>query len=237
MTLTSDGAYQVADRLVTMPCVVRDASAGTATFEVSAAAARPLVPAGFELDEVAPDRCLVTVAVIDYRDNDLGPYHEVGITFFVRPATDPDAEVGTYIHRLPVDDGFSCEAGRSIWGFPKTVDEIDFAYADTTTTVTLRVDGDLVLRLTVPRGGDDEMPQMPMVTYTLVDGVPHATGFSQGGTGSQVVAGPGATLELGTHPFGVELATLGLADATPTFTTWTERMQATFDRPRALQVG
>jgi hypothetical protein len=233
MGTATEGAFDVAGRTVTMPCVVRDASAGTATFDVATSAARRLVPPAFELAETEPGRCQLTLAVIDYRDNDLGPYHEVGVTFFVRPAGRPDAEVGTYIHRLPVDDGFSCEAGRSIWGFPKTVDEIDFAYADAHTTVTLRVDGELALRLTLPRGGDDEIPRLPMTTYTVIDGEPHAVGFSQGGMGSQVGDGSGVTLELGDHPIGRELVALGLP-ADPAFTTWTERMQATFDGPEPL---
>jgi hypothetical protein len=245
MTTATDDGFLVAGRRVTMPCVVRDASAGTATFEVDSAAARGLVPGAFEVEETAPGRCHLTLAVIDYRDNDLGPYHEVGITFFVRPAAgtglgertgEPEGEVGTYIHRLPVDDGFSCEAGRAVWGFPKTVDTIDFAYRDTSATVTLLVDGELVLRLTLPRGGDDEMPQLPMVTYTMIDGAPHGTAFSQGGTGSTVGDGSGVTLELGDHPFASELAALGLPSA-PAFTTWTERMEATFDAPRPLVTG
>jgi hypothetical protein len=241
MGTTTDDGYVVAGRPVPMPCVVRDASAGTATFEVDSASVRKLVPDAFEVAELAPGRCLLTLAVIDYRANDLGPYREVGVTFFVRPtagsgsgpSSEGEAEVGTYIQRLPVDDGFSCEAGRSIWGFPKTVDEIDFAYEPHSVTVTLTVDGELALTLTLPRGGDEDMPQMPMVTYTLIDGAPHAVGFSQGGTGSQVVDGGGATLVLGDHPIGAELATLGLP-ATPTFTTWTENMQATFEAPRPV---
>jgi Acetoacetate decarboxylase (ADC) len=236
MGITTDGKYIVADRVVAMPCVVRDASAGTATFDIATAGARGLVPAAFDIAETTPGRCQLTLAVIDYRDNDLGPYREVGITFFVRPAgtEDDGGEVGTYIHRLPVDDGFSCEAGRTIWGFPKTVDEIGFAYGDTSVTVTLTVDSELALRLTIPRAGDDEMPQMPMSTYTILDGTPHAVAFSQGGTGSQVGDGTGVTLELGEHPIGRELAALGLP-TTPAFTTWTERMQATFDGPRPLE--
>jgi hypothetical protein len=232
MGTTTDDGFVVAGRTVRMPCVVRDASAGTATFDVDAAAARTLVPEAFTVAETEPGRCQLTLAVIDYRDNDLGPYREVGVTFFVQPR-DGEGEVGTYIHRLPVDDGFSCEAGRSIWGFPKTVDEIDFAYGDSSATVTLTVDGELVLRLTLPRAGHDDMPQMPMVTYTLIDGEPHAVAFSQGGSGSQVGDATGVTLELGDHPIASELEALGLP-ATPAFTTWTERMQATFDGPRPL---
>jgi len=31
----------------------------------------------------------------------------------------------TYIHRLPVDQSFTCAAGRGIWGFPKTIEQIE----------------------------------------------------------------------------------------------------------------
>jgi hypothetical protein len=248
--------YEIAGRRVRMPCVVRDASAGTATFEADADAARALVPPAFEVVETAPGRCHVTLAIIDYRDNDLGDYDEVGITFFVRPAgaggsdaagpeigetglpaaTEPGtgAEVGTYIHRLPVDQAFTCEAGRRIWGFPKTVEDIALLYADRTLTATLLLGGELAFRLTVPRGGTVDMAPLPMVTYTLIDGVPHVTAFSQGGSGSQVLAGgDGVALELGEHPVAKELAALGLP-STPLFTTWTEHMRGTFEAPRPL---
>ena len=46
--------YEIDGRTVTMPCVVRDASAGTAMFDVDAGAARALVPEAFDLVETAP---------------------------------------------------------------------------------------------------------------------------------------------------------------------------------------
>jgi hypothetical protein len=80
------------------------------------------------------------------------------------------------------------------------------------------------------------MPPMDMVTYSLIDGVAHATGFAQGGTGAQVVVGSeGVTLELGTHPLAQELAALGLPAAPVVLSTWTEHMQATFATPIPLQ--
>jgi hypothetical protein len=95
--------YDIAGRTVTMPCVVRDASAGTALFDVDAAAARAMVPPPFDIAETAPGRCQAVIAA--------------------------------------------------------------------------------------------------MATYSLVDGVPHRTAFSHGGTGSQVlVGGDGVRLELGDHP-------------------------------------
>jgi hypothetical protein len=227
-------SYQIAGQTVTMPCVVRDASAGTALFEVDATAARALVPEQFDLVETSPGRCQLVVAAIDYRDNDLGDYLEVGITFFVTPGGGSADDAGTFITRLPVDQPFTCEAGRTIWGFPKTVEDIALDYADTAVTCTLRMDGQLVLRLTLPRGGRDEMPPLPMTAYTVIDGVAHRTAFTQGGTGSQVlVGGDGVALELGDHPVAKELATLGLPAAAQ-MSTWTEHMRGTFETPVAL---
>jgi hypothetical protein len=215
--------------------MVRDASAGTAMFDVDAASARALVPGeAFEVVETSPGRCQLVLAVIDYRDNDLGDYHEVGITFFVKPRAGSDHEAGTFITRLAVDQQFTCEAGRAIWGFPKTVDDIAVDYADTSVTCTLLVGRELVLRLTLPRGGTDEMPSLPMTSYTLVDDIPHKTAFTQGGSGSQVlVGGKGVTLALGEHPISKELAGLGLP-APAQMSTWTEHMRGTFAAPQTL---
>jgi hypothetical protein len=133
-----------------------------------------------------------------------------------------------------VDQRFTCEAGRRIWGFPKTVQSIERVDAEGTTTWTLVMDGELVLRVALPRGGSDEAPPLPMTSYTVLDGVPTATAFSQWGTGSgMVLGGDGVTLELGSHPIAKELASLGLPGE-PVLSTWTERMQATFETPRAL---
>jgi Acetoacetate decarboxylase (ADC) len=239
MSATPDAtaSFQIAGRTVTMPCLVRDASAGTAMFDVDAAAAQRLLPSeAFRIVESSPGRCQLVVALIDYRDNDLGDYHEVGVTFFVAPRDDPDA-AGTFITHLPVDQSFTCEAGLTIWGFPKSVEDIDFDYADDSLTAALRMDGQLVFRLRVPRGGDDTMAPMPMTTYSLIDGLPHATAFSHGGSGAQVVAGgDGVELELGSHPLARELASLGLP-APAVMSTWTEQMQGSFDAPTPLDLA
>jgi hypothetical protein len=229
--------YEIAGQTVAMPVVVRDASAGTAMFDVDAAAAQALLPGGdFTVVESAPGRTQLVLAIIDYRDNDLGDYNEVGVTLFVRPAGNPAGEGdGTFITHLPVDQEFTCAAGRGIWGFPKSVEQIDYEPGDGHTVATLRMDGRLALRLRVPRGGTDDMPIMDMTTYTYIDGVPHATAFGQGGAGSQVlVGGEGVELELGDHPLADQLRTLGLPDAPVVMATWTEHMQATFGVPRPL---
>jgi hypothetical protein len=224
--------FEIDGRTVTMPARVRDASSGTALYDVDAAAAQALLPEAFEVVEGSPGRTSLAIALVDYRDNDLGAYLEVGVILFARPRAGGDD--GTFIVHLPVDQPFTNAAGRGIWGFPKTLQRIDRDDADGRTTWTLTMDGELALRLTLPRGGDDEAPEMALTSYTLRDGVPHATAFRQWGTGSSICfGGEGVTLELGPHPVGKELSSLGLP-ADPVMTTWTERMQATFEEPVPL---
>jgi hypothetical protein len=225
-------SYEILGTTVTMPVQVRDASAGTAVFEVDAAAAGALLPAAFEVTEMALGRAHLAIVVVDYRDNDLGSYREVGLMLFVRPVA--GGADGTFIVRLPVDQPFTREAGQRIWGFPKTIERIDLDYTDDAATCTLWMDGELVLRLRLPRdtAAEGEMPPTPMTAYTILDGAPHATTFTQGGSGFSMGFDP-VELELGTHPVAKELSSLALS-ATPAFTTWTEHMQATFEEPRPL---
>jgi hypothetical protein len=224
--------YDIAGQTVTMPVEVRDASAATVIFEVDAAAAATLLPdTQFTILESAPGRAQVALGLIDYRDNDLGSYHEVGIILFVRPAAGgPD---GSFITRLPVDQEFTCAAGNAIWGFPKTVEQIEVVEGDGTTTWTLTMDDELVLRLTAPNSGSDVMDPMELVSYTLINGVPHSTAFTQGGSESSMAFGDGVVLELGSHPVSKELASLGLP-APVVISTWTGKMQATFQTPVPL---
>ncbi len=225
--------YDILGQQVTMPVRVRDASAATVMYDVDLDAAQALAPAGFEVVEATPGRAQFAIALVDYRDNDLGAYHEVGMMLFVRPcAGGPD---GSFITHLPVDGAFTCAAGNEIWGFPKSVERIEVAYRDSSSRWVLSMDRELVLDLTVPRGGADEMPAMPLTAYSLIGGRPHVTAFTQGGSGSSFrTDGAGVRLALGPHPIAKELESLGLPARPVVLTTWTERMQATFEAPQPL---
>ena len=226
-------SHDILGRTVSMPVEVRDATAATVIFDVDLAAARAVTPAGFEPVESSPGGAQLAVALVDYRDNDLGSYHEVGTILFVRPQDGgPD---GTFITHLPVDQEFTCVAGNRIWGFPKSVERIDVTDTDTSSRWVLTMGGELVLDLTVPRGGGgDEMPGLPMTSYTLLDGRPHATTFTQGGTGfSMTFGGEGVELRLGEHPIAKELASLGLPKE-PALATWLQNMRGSFEQPQPL---
>jgi hypothetical protein len=238
-------AYQIQGRTIHMPVQVRDASAGVATFLVRSAVARRIVPADFEVVELLPRRTALAIALIDYHDNDLGDYDEVSLTFFVRPRGEARGvpwlgawrdlaanRVGTWIWKLPVDQSFTCEAGRTIWGFPKTVERIDTTREDGRVRCRLEMDGEHVLTLSVPRAGTRELPEQPSVTYTHIEGVAHRTRFTQGGRGVGFALG-GARIELGTHGVAHALGALGLPRRA-LFTMWTEHMRGRFDAPEKL---
>src|SRR5207247_8254081 len=181
-------------RQVTLPVVVRDATSAAATYLVPSAAARRLLP-GPELDvvELLPGRALFSIAAIDYRDNDLGDYNEVSLALFVRRRGERASvpyfgaaldlvrnRVATWIWKLPVDQRFTCAAGRGIWGFPKSVAQIEFEDVDGRRRCRLVMDGRHVLTFSVSRGGGRPPPGAAMAAHTHIDGVLHRPPFVSG---------------------------------------------------------
>jgi hypothetical protein len=241
-----ESSYMFQGREVTLPVIVRRARSGNATFLVDRDAAQALIPGPeLEVAEFVPGKTLFSLACIDYIHNDLGDYNEVSMAFFVRERGTPRglpyagswidflrSNLGTYIHRLPVDQAFTCEAGCGIWGFPKTVETIDIQADGDRATCRLEMDGSFVLSLSLPRGGDSSIPEARMSTYTYIDGVAHKTQFASAADGVGFSMG-GAELELGNHPVADELRSLGLPKSA-VMTMWMERMRGRFDEPEPL---
>ncbi len=249
MSPRSEGSppvHLIQGREVRLPVVVRRASSGSATFLVAAEAARRLIPgAGLEVAQVLPGRALLSIAVIDYVDNDLGDYNEVSIALFVRPSGERptlpylgDAiamargQLGTYIVHLPVDQEFTCEAGRTIWGFPKTIQKIDIDYSPQRVTCKLVYDGVHAFTLSLPRGGSRVLPESDLATFTFIEGILHRTAFRSGADGFGVQLG-GAELTLGGGPLAAELRSLGLPRKA-LLTTWMERMSGRFEAAQKI---
>jgi len=243
--MAARSSYVFQGREITLPCIVRDAASASATYLVDAAAARRLLP-GPELDvvELLPGRALFSLACIDYRDNDLGDYNEISLAFFVRERSAPKGipvlgavldflrgRLPTYIHRLPVNQSFTCEAGRGIWGFPKVVNDITITCGERA-ECTWDVDGQRVFRFSTPRGGKSRMPEQDLATFTYIDGALHRTRFVSGAEGVGFRLG-GAELELGTHPIAQELRSLGLPKRALA-SVWMEQMHGRFEAPEKL---
>jgi hypothetical protein len=241
-----DRRYVIDGRTVVMPVVVRDATSAAATFLVDAAAARRLLPGG-ELDvvELLPGRALFSIACIQYRDNDLGNYNEVSLAFFVRRRDEPRgipwlgaavalmrSRLATWIWKLPVDQAFTCAAGRGIWGFPKTIEEITFSEPEGRSSCRLVMGGRHVLTMAMPRGGERTLPAAAMITYTMIDGRLHRTPFSSGASGVGIHLG-GVELALGDHPIANELRALGLPRRAM-LGVWLGKMHGRFETPEAV---
>ena len=215
-TFTIDG------KTLTMPVAVRHARNWVANYTVPAAAVRRLIaPTGLEPAEVRSGTSLVSVGVVEYDDTDLGSYHEFMVAVIVRrhdagPATSRQrsaevrkARVGVYIHHLPVDDRFSMDAGRGIWGYPKTLAEFTRRDGGTTTEWSLRQDGAHVITMRVKRGWFPMPRQAAPPTYTLMDGVLRLTPWQSSPRGTRVRP-RGVEMTLGTGAIAEDLRALGL---------------------------
>lgn len=230
-------------REVTFPVEVRDASIATVTVLGSARGAREaLAGTGLEPVTPLPGRALWTVAAIDYRDNDLGEYHEIAIAVVVRKkgrsrlgsAADlARARLHTHITHLPVDQRFTYLAGRQLWGFPKTVDQLDFDRVGDQLQVMWSRDDQLILRLSTPASGRHRVPTTSLQTYTVIDGRTHVTDFTMSGQDGSFGSGLGVDLELGDHPVADELRRAGLPGR-PMSAIWVGRATGSFGKPEPV---
>jgi hypothetical protein len=243
--------YLVQGQRVAMPVEVRSASACSAAFAVPAAAARSVIGyAGLDLVEPLPGRAICSLAFVRYVDSDLGPYDEFAVAFLVRrPDGGHDGRgrqdgrggqagrggrrglrggAGAFIHWLPVNQSFTLEAGRSIWGFPKEMADIDLSLSGPSKRCVVRKDGQLVVDLVIRPG--IPMPSGSAKTsfdaYTSHDGVTRRTPWVMRPGGVRSRPG-GALLRLGEHPVAEELRRLGLP-RTALFTSTIRRVGMTF---------
>lgn len=228
-------SYTIQGREVRLPVEVRKATNAAAMYAVPTAALQALLPGeAFEVVDIGGGQSQLILGLIDYQDNDLGDYAEVAVIAFVRPRGAPEAEAGSFILHLPVDQSFTCEAGCTIWGFPKSVEKIDYTYEDDTVRGRLEMAGKHVFTLRLPRGGEpDDTSVNPGVGYTYIEGVPHRTPMTTGGGAVLNPSGPAVELELGDHPIADDLRSLDLPSA-PLLTTWTPHLSGSFGTPEKL---
>jgi hypothetical protein len=236
--------YDIQGRRVTFPVEVRDASGAIAGFLVSSRAANKLVDDAFEIVDFLPGRTLFMLGCIDYKDNDLGDYNEVAMNFFVRLRGAPkgfpylgawramaNGGLPSFCWKMPVNQSFTREAGSTIWGFPKTIERIDFDYSrEGRFRGLLEMDGKKVFEIDMPRGGDKAQPATQGLGYTTIEGVPHQTAFTQRSSELGVYRGGRVKLSLGDHPISDDLRSLGLPKK-PLMATWIGKMAMAFGPP------
>ena len=224
-----------------MPVRIRKADVHAAMFSVPADAAQRMIDySGLQVCRFLPGRAVVTLILARYIDGDLGRYNEFGTCVMVNPsgsrASGPRAfaDAAAFVHRLPVDQSFTLEAGRTIWGFPKIM--ADFTVHDSEPfSFTVSEGGSLIAAMEFPRAlpipAMRSKPQV-LTTYTYADGTTREVPWEM--TMSKVRLRPaGALLRLGDHEYARELASLGLPKR-PIVAGWVGNMAMTFGEATVL---
>lgn len=232
----------VEGRRVDLPVRVGSATQVSGTWRVDATVAQEIVShTGLEVVRDRRGRSTVSVAAVDYLQNDLGRYHEIALAFVVVPHDAPPGwkpdprNPTTYIHRLPVDESFTCAAGRQIWGFPKWETAITIRGGRRGTDAVLIERGSFVLGMHVDPGW---MPlpskPLPMQCYTFLDGVLRRTRWTTTMHGARLRPG-GARLAVGSgHPMAYEMDKLGLHARRPLIAVTAPNLTATFAAPEVI---
>jgi len=234
--------HLIQGRKVAMPVQIRRAAVASAMFAVPAGTAQQIIDySGLQVLRPLPGRAICSLAFVRYVDGDLGPYHEFAVAFLVRDplgGSGPGRNVGVFIHWLPVDQGFTLEAGRSIWGFPKLMAELPLDLDGAVRRCAVRVDGQLVAAvairpgLPVPtRGAAPEV-----VAFSCLDGVTRRVPWSVRPEGVRFRPG-GAVVRVGDpagHPVADELHRLGLHRARALSSTTAAQVRMTFHDAQPL---
>lgn len=209
--------HTIQDRTVNLPVRVRDATVCTVMYAVRADAARAVIAySGLDVAEVFPGKAICQLVFVDYRDGDLDAYHEFGVVFMIRPPGVTGSvglgdlrQAGAFVHWLPVDQTFTRDAGRGIWGYPKELADVQLRLGSPYKRCILRRDGRLVLDLLVKPGFAVPGGSVPLTSYTHLDGVTRRVPSVMGVRGVRARPG-GALIRLGNHPVAKELSELGL---------------------------
>lgn len=202
-----------------MPVQIRTADQHMAMFSVDADAAQRMIDySGLQVCRYRPGKAVVILMLMRYADGDLGQYREYGTNVMVNPPGSTASglralqSAGAFIHHLPVDQAFTLEAGRKIWGYPKVM--ADFTVRDGRQFgFDVSIDGRLAVGMEFRPGlpVPSVFTSKPQVhpTYSHLDGVTRETAGQMRPSGVRYRLG-GARLTLGDHPYAKELAALGL---------------------------
>jgi acetoacetate decarboxylase len=227
VTDATTSQHTIAGTVLTMPVKIRKATQHMAMFSVDADAAQRMIDyTGMKVCRYRPNKAVVVLMLMHYVDGDLGQYLEYGTNVMVNPPGSNAAglkalqSAGALIHHLPVDQSFTLEAGRSIWGYPKVMADFTVRGANDQAGARDRrgfgfdvnIDGQFAV-------GMDFRPGLPVPsvftgktqvhpTFAHLDGVTRETAGEMRLSGVRYRPG-GATVRLGEHPYARELASLG----------------------------
>lgn len=239
--------FDIEGKTLGFPSLYPDGSSAVGLFMVPLGAAQKLIDnSGFEVAELLPGRAAFSLACVHYRDSDCGIYNEMALSFFVKPLHGRPSRIpylgawldilrndsATHVWKLPVTTKLANDAGILMWGFPKTIDEIDFEQIDGRAIFTLRIEGREVLSYSVAASGTRHQPRSGSSVYTIYEGAPCVTTL-ENECHDVGVSIAGGRLRLGDHPVAEELRGLGLPRR-PVISTWMGRTSFWVGPPQKL---
>ena len=242
--------YRIDGREVTFPVRVNHAAMLLNAFAVDARVAQGMIDgSGYRVAELIPGKTLLQLALIDYRENDLGDYNEAAINFPVLAPGEKSplpifgtlarivrGSLSNFIYRMPVDQEFTTHAGRFIWGFPKWLSRIDIEFGEDRASGSFSDEGEPIFSIGAKAGGKGEQKEQRVASLAIRDG----RAWKTYGT----TAGAGVTFSLGgerpavgeEHPLARELRALGLPKR-PLFSISIAKLQMQFDPPECAEIG
>ncbi len=214
----SNSQHTIAGTVLTMPVRVRKADVHNAMFSVPAEAAQKLIDySGLQVCQFRPGRAMVNLMLARYIDGDLGRYHEFGTSVMVNPPGSNAhglkalGDAAAFIHHLPVDQSFTLEAGRTIWGYPKIMAEFKVRDANPF-SFEVSEGGSLIAAMEFSRGlpipSFRHRPRA-LTSYTSNNGTLREVHSEMTNSGLRMRPA-GVRLTLGDHPYAKELASLDL---------------------------
>lgn len=185
-----------------------------AGFTIDAEKAAALLP-GNELHpfRISKNRGVLLITVIDYRVTDIGKYIEFSIAIacthgkkagmpIVPALFRKSYGVGQFVYDLPVSTEISVKGGKGIWGMPKHQAHLDFLIEEDTVSSQYDLDGQLVLRVDLPRPQAARLPvSTGAVNYCQFRGMLMASYiYFNSKAGLSLRRKNAATLTFGPHP-------------------------------------
>lgn len=242
--------YRIDGREITFPVRVNRAAMLVNAFSADSRVAQGMIEgSGFRVAELWPGRTILQLALIDYRENDLGDYNEAAINFPVLAPGEskPIPFLGTplrlargrlcnYVYRMPVDQEFTTHAGRFIWGFPKWVSRIDIDFEGDRAHGSFIDEAEPVFSIRAPAGGEGRQKERRMATLAVRDGRAFKTWGTSTGSGSTFRRGGDPPAIGEKHPLARELRALGLPRK-PLFSMSVAEVRMQFDPPESVEIG
>jgi len=218
--------FNMAGKPIYFPILYYDSRMISGTFTVKTKRLKKLLPhPNFKPVEILPGVSVFTIAALEYRDTSIEPYNEIAICTpvkfppkFIFPWLSAismriEKNFSVYIHHLPVTTEMARKVGIHFFNYPKFLAEITFKDHDDKIEVTLRENGELILKMHVEKLPLNQTAQTEFHTYSIKENVVMHTLIEGWSPRYRLkMVGSKAELELGSHWISQEIAGLNLSN-------------------------